>query len=292
MSEATGERAAQGIDERVDALMARARAAIDFPQPIALDVPIRVGVDLGTAYTVITVTDAEGVPLAAATTFADVVRDGVVWDFAGASAVVLGLREDLEQATGRRLACAAVTLPPGVDVSDARAHRYVLESAGIECVAVIDEPTAANAVLRLREGAVVDIGGGTTGTAVVRGGVVVATDDEPGGGTHLSLVLAGGLGMSFEEAELLKRDAAFQKRYLPLAVPVFERQAGIVARAVAGYEVTQIVLVGGTCAFAGIDRVVARVTGVPCVVAPEPALVTPLGVAAFAPTITEDGALP
>ncbi|QAY64813.1 ethanolamine utilization protein EutJ [Xylanimonas allomyrinae] len=272
--------------------MARARAALDTPRPIGADVPIRVGVDLGTAYTVITVTDADGDPLAVATTFADVVRDGVVWDFAGASRVVSGLRHELEVATGRRLTCGAVTLPPGVDASDARAHRYVLESAGIECATVVDEPTAANAVLRLRDGAVVDIGGGTTGTAVVRDGVVVATDDEPGGGTHLSLVLAGGLGVPFEEAELLKRDPAFQQRYLPLAVPVFERQAGIVARAVAGHDVPAVVLVGGTCAFAGIDRVIARVTGVPCTVAPEPALVTPLGVACFAPPLTDDGALP
>ena len=36
--------------------------------------------------------------------------------------------------------------------------------------AVLDEPSAANAVYEIEDGVVVDIGGGTTGLAVLKGG--------------------------------------------------------------------------------------------------------------------------
>ena len=39
----------------------------------------------------------------------------------------------------------------------------VLRAAGLECSGLIDEPTAANNVLHIRDGAIVDVGGGTTG---------------------------------------------------------------------------------------------------------------------------------
>ena len=49
------------------------------------------------------------------------------------------------------------------------------------CTGLVDEPSAANAVLGLRDGVVVDVGGGTTGIAVVRDGEVVHTADEATG---------------------------------------------------------------------------------------------------------------
>src|SRR5690606_17125673 len=103
----------------------------------ALPAQVRVGVDLGTAYTVLIVTDESGRPLVGASRFADVVRDGIVWDFAGAQRVVAELKADVEQRAGRELTHAAVTLPPAVSANDRRAHRYVLESVGIECTAVV-----------------------------------------------------------------------------------------------------------------------------------------------------------
>lgn len=275
---------------RLDALMAAAAGAmVEHPGPIPPDVPIRVGVDLGTAFSVVVVTDASGRPLAGASVFADVVRDGVVWDFANAIRVVSGLRQRLERRTGRSLSRGAVTIPPEVSLGSHRAHAYVVEGAGIECTAVVEEPVAANAVLGIAEGAVVDIGGGTTGIAIVSGGEVVAVTDEPSGGAHLSLVVAGALGIPLSEAEPLKRDPANHARLLPLVAPVLEKMATIVCEAIDGYHVPQIYLVGGTSSFTGIDDVMARVTGVPSVIAPEPMLVTPLGVASYAEVLTELG---
>lgn len=254
---------------------------------LAPELPIRVGVDLGTAFSVMFVTDAAGKPLAGTHVFADVVRDGIVWDFAGAVATIAGLKEKLETRTGRKLFSGAVTIPPGVSTSDHRAHKYVLDSAGIDCTAVVDEPTAANSVLGIRDGAVVDIGGGTTGIAIISDGEIVATVDEPSGGTHLSLVISGALKIPFEEAELMKRDPANHKRLFPLIVPVLEKMSTIVRDAIAPHHVPRIYLVGGTSAFTGMEEVMSRVTGVPSEIAPEPMFVTPLGVASFAQPITD-----
>lgn len=268
--------------------MKKARSVMTKNVPIAPDIPIKVGVDLGTAFTVIMVTDEHDKPLAGASIFADVVRDGIVWDFAGATGVLRELKDNIGKRTGRQLSSGMVTIPPGVSASDHRAHRYVLESAGIECTGLVDEPTAANAVLGIAEGAVVDIGGGTTGVAIVHDGLVVATMDEPSGGTHMSLVLAGALGVSFEEAEVLKRDPANHARFLPIVGPVLEKLSTIVADHIAGHDVHAIHLVGGTSAFTGIEAVMTRVTGVPCQIAPDPILVTPLGVASYAEPHTEE----
>ena len=46
------------------------------------------------------------------------------------------------------------------------------------------EPTAANQILKIQNGAVVDIGGGTTGISILENGKVINVDDEATGGTH------------------------------------------------------------------------------------------------------------
>lgn len=256
----------------------------------ARDVPrhdgiVHVGVDLGTAYTVVVVLDAQGQPLAGASEYAEVVRDGVVVDFAGASALVRRLKEDVESRIGRRLEYAATTYPPGIPQTEVRATRYVLEAAGLDVSALVDEPTAANAVLGLREGAVVDVGGGTTGTAIVRGGRVVDTRDDPTGGHHLTLVIAGALGIPYHQAEQLKVQPAEQRGLFHVVRPVLERIATIVQQHLRPHDVDQIALVGGTSAFHGIAEVVTEVTGIPATVAPNPRFVTPLGVAMQDPGI-------
>lgn len=269
--------------------MKAARAAVRNPARIAPGTRIRVGVDLGTAFSVVMVTDEAGTPLAGATQFADVVRDGVVWDFAGAQRVIRALKDQVESATGRTLASAAVTIPPAVTKSDHRAHKYVVEGAGMDCTAVIDETTAANAVLKISDGAVVDIGGGTTGVAILRGGKVIANIDEPTGGTHLSLVIAGALKIPFAEAEKRKVKVRGQESLLPLVHPTLEKISTIVRGAIQGHDIDVIHLVGGTAAFTGIADIMTDITGTRTVVAPQPMLVTPLGVASFAETIQKGG---
>lgn len=244
---------------------------------------VKVGVDLGTAYTVIVVLDEQDRPLAVAYERADVVRDGVVTDFAGAVQVVRRLKADVEARLGVTVLSAYGAYPPGVPLSEVRAVRHVIEGADIDCSGVVDEPSAANAVLGLRDGAVVDVGGGTTGIAVLADGKVVHTVDEPTGGTHFTLVVAGALGVSFDEAEALKTDAREQRRLLPVVRPVMEKVATIIARGTAGHAVPTVYLVGGTVAFPGFAEVVQQASGLPTVVPVSPLFVTPLGIARSAP---------
>jgi ethanolamine utilization protein EutJ len=125
----------------------------------------------------------------------------------------------------------------------------------------------------------VDVGGGTTGIAVVRDGRVVSVADEPTGGTHFSLVVAGSQNLSFEEAEALKVRPEEQTRLFPLVRPVMEKVASIVLRHIDGWNVPTIVLVGGSSAFESMASVVEEYTGIPTWVPEDPLFVTPLGIA-------------
>lgn len=241
--------------------------------------PVRVGVDLGTAYTVLVVLDEAGHPLAGAYQFAQVVRDGLVVDFIGAVDLLRELKRQVEESLGFELTSAASAYPPGVPLADVRATANVLEAAGLECSGLVDEPTAANNLLQLENGAIVDVGGGTTGIAVIEDGRVVYTADEPTGGTHFSLVIAGALNLSFEQAEELKKNPAEQARLFPLVRPVMEKVGTIAQRHVAGRGVKKLYLVGGACAFPGMAEVLAEYTGLETFLPGNPLFITPLGIA-------------
>ena len=246
---------------------------------------IKAGVDLGTAYVVLVALDADDRPLAAAFEAADVVRDGVVTDFMGAVDVLRRLKQQVEGRLGTAIPGAHGAFPPGVGLGSVRAVQHVIDSVGMECTGLVDEPSAANAVLHLRDGVVVDIGGGTTGVAVVQDGKVVHTADEATGGTHLTLVIAGALGVSFEEAERLKKDPAEQPRLFPLVRPVMEKVASIVSANTRGWPTPQVYLVGGTAAFPGVAGVVSQASGLDAIVPVAPLFVTPLGIARSAPAL-------
>jgi ethanolamine utilization protein EutJ len=165
---------------------------------------------------------------------------------------------------------------PQVEV---RATANVLYGAGLDCTGLIDEPTAANNVLQIRDGAIVDVGGGTTGIAIFKNGEVVYTADEPTGGTHFSLVIAGSTGTTFEVAEELKKNPNEQQRLFPVIRPVMEKVGSIVNRHIEGHRVERLYLVGGTCAYPGMDKVIEEYTGVETVLPGNPLFVTPLGIA-------------
>ena len=84
----------------------------------------------------------------------------------------------------------------------------MLEQAGLDCRVLVDEVSAARALLGVEDGAIADVGGGSTGVGVYRDGELVSPGDRPGGGHHLNLILAGGLGLPVAEAERLKRKHA------------------------------------------------------------------------------------
>ncbi len=268
---------------RAEAVILPSRLSATAPPTSVDGKPLRVGVDLGTAYLVLVVLDEDGLPLAGEWQYAEVVRDGLVVDFIGAADRLREMKARLERRIGRELTHAASGYPPGVPPAEVRATAHVVEAAGLECSGLVDEPSAANNVLQVRDGAIVDVGGGTTGVAVLQGGRVVHTADEATGGTHFSLVIAGSLNTSFEEAEQLKLRPGEQTRLYPLIRPVMEKVATIASRHICGWQVPEITLVGGSSAFQGMAEVVAEVTGVPARVPSNPLFVTPLGIAMHDP---------
>jgi len=240
---------------------------------------VHVGVDLGTAYTVLVVLDETYKPIAGEYQFAQVVRDGLVVDFIGAVDLLRGMKAKVEKKLGFMLASAATAYPPGVPQAEVRATANVLYGAGLECTDLIDEPTAANNVLQITDGAIVDVGGGTTGIAIFKDGEVVYTADEPTGGTHFSLVIAGSTGRTFEEAEAMKKDPNEQTRLFPVIRPVMEKVASIINRHIEGQQVDRLYLVGGTCSYPGMDEVIQEMTGIETILPGNPLFVTPLGIA-------------
>jgi len=241
--------------------------------------PLHVGVDLGTAYLVLVVLDEFYQPIAGEYQFAEVVRDGLVVDFIKAIDLVSLMKERVEERIGIKLQFASSAFPPGIPEVETRAVANVIEAAGFECTALIDEPSAANQLLGINNGAVVDIGGGTTGTAIINDGEVVYTADEPTGGTHFSLVIAGALNIPFKDAEALKINPSEQKRLFPLVRPVMEKVGTIIAAHIKDHSVENITLVGGTAAFQGIAGVVEETTGISTVVPDKPLFITPIGIA-------------
>lgn len=252
----------------------------NLPPPIPTPTSaLRVGVDLGTAYTVLVVLDERGIPIAGEYRFTQVVRDGLVVDYVGAVDILKMMKKSVEERLGRNITHAASGYPPGVPQPERRSTANVVEAAGMICPELIPEPTAANNLLGISDGVIVDIGGGTTGIAIIEDGQVIYTADEATGGTHMTLVIAGDTNASLEEAETQKTDPTQQSRLFPIVRPVMEKMGAIVEKHIRGYRAKSIVLVGGTCLFPGIAPVIQEVTGLPTRVAEHPLFITPIGIA-------------
>lgn len=241
--------------------------------------PLKIGVDLGTANIVLCAVDQDNRPVAGVTREASVVRDGIVVDYMGAVEIVRDMKKELEDILGTELeyAPAATAIPPGILEGNAKIIKNVVDAADFQVTRVLDEPTAAAGVLGIQNGAVVDVGGGTTGISILKDGNVVFTADEPTGGTHMTLVIAGAKKISFEEAESLKKrepEAVF-----PMIKPVVEKMASIVERFIEGHDVDTIYVVGGASEFRRFEEVFEKQTGIKTIKPVEPLLVTPLGIA-------------
>lgn len=240
--------------------------------------PLKTGLDLGTACIVIAVLDERNRPVACEMKQAHVLKDGVVVDYIKALETVRELKAKLEKRLGRKLKNCAIAMPPGT-ADSVRTHRYVAEGAGFEVTKILEEPEAANQVFGITDGAVADIGGGTTGMALFRHGQIIRMEDEPTGGDHLSLVLSGHYHISFEEAEELKMDERKQEEILPVVRPVVEKMASIIRRCCEGSLTEQLYLCGGTCCLKGMENIVEKETGMKTVKPEYPFLVTPAGIA-------------
>lgn len=237
------------------------------------------GIDLGTAFIVLAVMDEEGKPVAGAYQYAEVVKDGMVVDYIGAVDIVKQLKQTLEEKLGTELLYGAAAIPPGTEFVDSGVVKNVCESAGFEIINVLDEPSAANMIINVSNGAVVDIGGGTTGISIIKDGKVVKVIDEPTGGTHFSLVLAGAYKISFEEAELIKRDYLRHEEIFPVLKAVVDKIVSIINKSIIGYDVSEIVIVGGTASLTGIEKYMSSMLKMPVLKPDNPMFVTPLGIA-------------
>lgn len=237
------------------------------------------GVDLGTACVVMAVLDENYNPVAGAYEYSDVVKDGMVVDYIGAINIVRKMKEKIEASLQTTLSYAAAAIPPGTDRLDGGAVRNVVEAAGFEVTSLLDEPTAANKLLKLENGAVVDIGGGTTGISIIKNGEVIAVDDEPTGGTHFTLVLSGAYKIPFDEADLFKRNVDNHKEIFPVVKPVVDKIATIVSEKTSSNNIEELVLVGGSSCLTGIEEAIEKEIGIRTTKPDNPLFVTPLGIA-------------
>src|SRR5262249_31738008 len=106
------------------------------------------GIDLGTATIVLTAIDQQRRPVYWDSLPCQAVRDGVVVNFGDAVTAVRQLKTAATSALQQEISGAATAFPPGVPVAEASACRYVLENAEITCRNLVDEVTAAQALLQ------------------------------------------------------------------------------------------------------------------------------------------------
>jgi len=239
---------------------------------------LRLGVDLGTANIVLSVVDATDSPVAGAWLHSTVVRDGIVVDWAGAVQAVKQLRDDLQTRLGHPLKTASVAIPPGISPGTIKVFTNVLDAAGLVPDEVVDEPVAAARVLGVVDGCVIDVGHGTTGVSILADGKVIKSIDEPTGGHHMTLVLAGAYQISYDKAESLKRNSQRAAEVFGVIRPTVEKMATIAARAIDGFDLKQVYLVGGASSFPSAPAVFEDILGLPVVRPVEPLFVTPLGI--------------
>lgn len=238
------------------------------------------GIDLGTYKAITIIIDEKGKPRAARMRRAEVVRSGLIVDYAGAQEIVREMITEMRKACHLPIEKGATSYPPQTEYANINATRYILEGVGLEVLNVLDEPTAANQVLELNNGAIVDVGGGTTGISVIKDGKTVFTDDEATGGVHLSLVLAGNYKISYEQAEEIKIDRRKSREILSIVRPVIEKIASIVDSSLQQFDyLTDVCLVGGTCELEGFTEIIQKALSIKTFRPEFPQFTTPMGIA-------------
>ena len=238
------------------------------------------GVDLGTYKTIAIVIDETGTPRAASMRRTEIARSGMIVDYVGALNTVRELMEEIRKHSPVPIESGATSYPPQTEYANLKTTTHILEGVGLEVLNVLDEPTAANQVLKIEDGAIVDVGGGTTGVAVIKNGEVIYTNDEATGGVHLSLVLAGNHKIDYEEAERIKTNPQKNGEVLAIVQPVIEKIASIAAFYLEEFDnLEKVCLVGGTCELKGFAEIVAENIGMQTFRPNIPQFITPFGIA-------------
>ena len=238
------------------------------------------GVDIGTYKVCVIVVDEKGVPRASAMRPARVVKSGLIVDYVGALDIVREMMTEIRFHSHEPIEKGSTSYPPKTEPGNIDTTKYILEGAELDVVNVLDEPTAANLVLEIKNGAIVDVGGGTTGVAIIRDGITVYSCDEATGGVHMSLVLAGSMKISFDEAEEIKADSKRNREIFPVVRPVIDKISSIIGSCLSDYdEVVEICMVGGTCELDGLTEVVGKNLGLRTFRPEFPQVITPYGIA-------------
>ena len=209
-------------------------------------------------------------------------REGVISDY---EMTELMIKEFIRKVQGFRLfkPNVVICVPSIITEVEERAVIDAGTQAGAKRVFLIEEPVAAAIgagldISRPNGNLVVDIGGGTTGTAVISNGKVIASVDDATGGHHVTLAMSGALSVPYEEAELKKRGTD-NRQYAPIVKPVFERISDIVKAHISGHAVDTVYLTGGTCCFPGIAPLFEKELGIKVECPDYPLLLTPLAIA-------------
>ncbi|MBO1308410.1 ethanolamine utilization protein EutJ [Enterococcus sp. 669A] len=239
----------------------------------------KVGVDLGTSSIVLVVLDGKDQPLFGAFEFADVVRDGLVVNYQQSVQIVSRLKQQAEEVLGFPLTAASGAIPPGTVGNNKRVVANIIESADMAADQLVDEPTAAALLLGVSEGAVIDVGGGTTGISVFEKGQPILVVDEPTGGTHMTLVIAGYFQETIEEAEQRKRDISKERENFTIVRPVVQRMAEITRQALLRQPTEPLYVVGGAAYFKEFEGEFANYLQQEVYKPVYPQFVTPIGIA-------------
>ena len=265
------------ISEKIQKLAALMNQ--DVTQKVSKNAPLKVGVDLGTSSIVLVVLDQDNDPLFGAFEYANAVRDGLVVNFRESVEVVRRLKARAEKCLQVELTHGACAIPPGTMGNNKKVVAHVIESLEMEVTAIVDEPTAAATVLEVIDGAVVDVGGGTTGISVFKDGKVTYTADEPTGGTHMTLVLAGYYQISSEEAERQKRQKKQMQMNFNIMKPTIEKMAEITRKHLEIMPSKPLYLVGGATIGKEFCTIFENYLNVSVFHPASPELVTPYGIA-------------
>ena len=89
------------------------------------------GVDLGTYKAIMIIVDEKGKPRAARMRRAEVVRSGLIVDYAGAQNIVREMVAEMRQASPRPIEKGATSYPPQTEYANIDATRYILRMLGL-----------------------------------------------------------------------------------------------------------------------------------------------------------------
>jgi len=250
-------------------------------RPVTDQETLKVGVDLGTSSIVMVVLDHDDNVLYGNFEYDHAVRDGLVVNFMDSVRILMRLKQQAEEILGVSLTTASGAIPPGTGEGSAKIVANVIESAGFTCSAVVDEPTAAAKFLRLTDGTVVDIGGGTTGISIFKDDQLTYVTDEATGGSHMTMVLAGHNHWDMAQAEAFKRDTTKELEVFATIRPVVEKMAAITRTAMQGQPQEPVIVVGGAINFKDFIKTFSQALGTPASKPDFPQYVTPIGIAMY-----------